>query len=127
MSDDTRVLYNADCPVCNFEISHYATYSDAQALPIRFEDLNRAEIAEWGLNRDEAAQRLYVLKDGQLTSGIPAFIVLWQEMPRYRWLARIVSLPGIHWLASKTYDHVLAPLIYRLHLRRQAAATSTES
>lgn len=98
-----------------------------RALPIRFEDLNRAEIAEWGLNRDEAAQRLYVLKDGQLTSGIPAFIVLWQEMPRYRWLARIVSLPGIHWLASKTYDHVLAPLIYRLHLRRQAAATSTES
>ena len=127
MSDDTRVLYNADCPVCNFEISHYAKYSDDRALPIRFEDLNRAEMADWGMDRDAAARRLYVLKDGQMYGGIPAFIVLWQDMPRYRWLARIVALPGVHWLASKTYDHVLAPLIYRWHLRRQRAATSTTS
>ncbi|WP_189370945.1 thiol-disulfide oxidoreductase DCC family protein [Tateyamaria omphalii] len=127
MTDDTRVLYNADCPVCSFEIDHYAKYSGDRALPIRFEDLNCIDMSDWGLSRDEAARRLYVLRNGELTSGVPAFIVLWQDMPRYRWLARIVSLPGIHWLASKAYDHVLAPLIYRWHLRRLAAATSTES
>ncbi|MEM8653445.1 MAG: DUF393 domain-containing protein [Pseudomonadota bacterium] len=127
MSDDTRVLYNADCPVCSFEINHYAKYSGDRALPIRFEDLNRAEMADWGMERDAAARRLYVLKDGQMYSGIPAFIVLWQDMPRYRWLARFVSLPGVHWVACKVYDHVLAPLIYRWHLRRQRAATSTLS
>ncbi|MEL6467581.1 MAG: DUF393 domain-containing protein [Pseudomonadota bacterium] len=127
MSNDTRVLYNADCPVCNFEISHYAKYSGDRALPIRFEDLNEAEMADWGMDRDAAAQRLYVLKDGQMYGGIPAFVVLWQDMPRYRWLARVVALPGVHWLASKTYDHVLAPVIYRWHLRRQRAATSSPS
>ncbi len=127
MTDDTRVLYNADCPVCSFEIDHYAKYSDARALPIRFEDLNCVDMTDWGLSRDEAARRLYVLRGGQIYSGIPAFIVLWQDMPRYRWLARLVSLPGIHWLAVKVYDHVLAPLIYRWHQRRQTAATSTES
>lgn len=126
MTDDTRVLYNADCPVCSFEINHYATYSDTRGLPIRFEDLNAVEMRDWGLSRYEAARRLYVLKDGQMYSGIPAFIVLWQDMPRYRWLARVVSVPGVHWVACKAYDHVLAPLIYRWHLRTQAAA-STQS
>ena len=126
MTDDTRVLYNADCPVCSFEINHYAAYSDRTGLPIRFEDLNAAEMEDWGLSRDAAARRLYVLKDGQMYSGIPAFIVLWRDMPRYRWLARLVSVPGVHWLASKAYDHVLAPLIYRWHLRR-LRATSTVS
>lgn len=124
MSDETRVLYNADCPVCSFEIDHYAAYSARRDLPIRFEDLNRDELADWGLTRDAAARRLYVLKGDQIYSGIPAFIVLWQDMPRYRWLARLVSLPGVNWVANATYDHVLAPLIYRWHLRR-VGATST--
>ncbi|MEO0400903.1 MAG: DUF393 domain-containing protein [Pseudomonadota bacterium] len=124
MTDDTRVLYNADCPVCSFEINHYAAYSERSGLPIRFEDLNTSALTDWGLTPDQAARRLYVLKDQQMYSGIPAFIVLWQDMPRYRWLARVVSAPGVHWLACRAYDHVLAPLIYRWHLFRQARATS---
>ncbi len=117
-SDHTRVLYNADCPVCSFEIDHYAKYAKGRALPIRFEDLNREDLQDWGLSRDDAAKRLYVAKDGKMYAGIPAFIVLWQDMPRYRWLARLVSLPGLHWIAVRAYDHILAPLIYRWHLRR---------
>lgn len=116
---ETRVLYNADCPVCSFEINHYAAYARRQALPLGFEDLNTDDLADWGLTRDQAAQRLYVLKDGTLYSGIPAFLLLWQDMPRYRWLARLVGLPGIRQIACFVYDRMLAPLIYRWHLRRQ--------
>ncbi|MEL7167093.1 MAG: DUF393 domain-containing protein [Pseudomonadota bacterium] len=127
MTDETKVLYNAECPVCNFEISHYAKYSEKNGLPIRFDDLNTDAREAWGLDHDTAARRLYVAKDGELISGIPAFIVLWREMPRYHWLARVVNLPGVHWVASKAYDHVLAPLIYRWHLRRKARAVFSES
>ncbi|MEO0766279.1 MAG: DUF393 domain-containing protein [Pseudomonadota bacterium] len=126
MTENTRVLYNADCPVCSFEINHYAAYSVRNGLPIRFEDLNRDALDAWGLTPDEAARRLYVMKDGQMFSGIPAFIVLWQDMPRYRWLARLIALPGLNRLACVTYDYVLAPLIYRWHLRR-IGATSSQS
>lgn len=126
MTENTRVLYNADCPVCSFEINHYAAYSERNGLPIRFEDLNRDALDAWGLTPDEAARRLYVMKDGQMFSGIPAFKVLWQDMPRYRWLARLIALPGLNRLACMTYDYVLAPLIYRWHLRR-VGATSSQS
>jgi len=115
---DTRVLYNANCPVCNFEIGHYARYAGNAGLPIRFDDLNTEARTQWGLDADTAARRLYVLHDGALTSGIPAFLVLWAQMPRYRFLGRIVGLPGIRQIAILTYDHVLAPVIYRWHLRR---------
>lgn len=115
----TTVLYNAACPVCSYEIDHYAAYSAKADLPIGFDDLNEADaLARWGLDADTAARRLHVLKDGQLLSGIPAFIALWREMPRYNWLARVVSLPGIYRLACWSYDLALAPLIYRWHLRR---------
>lgn len=117
-SPKTSVLYNAACPVCNFEIKHYAQYAGANHLPIRFDDLNSNARQQWGLDADTAAKRLYVLHEGMLTSGIPAFLVLWAQMPRYRWLARLVGMPGVRQLASSTYDHVLAPAIYHWHLRR---------
>lgn len=117
-SPKTSVLFNANCPVCNFEIGHYARYASAQALPIRFDDLNSDALAAWGLDADTAARRLYVLHEGVLTSGIPAFLVLWAQMPRYRWLGRLVGLPGVRQAAVLLYDHVLAPVIYRWHLHR---------
>lgn len=120
----TSVLYNANCPVCNLEIGHYARYAAQQGLPIRFDDLNTDARGPWGIDADTAARRLYVLHDGALTSGIPAFLVLWAQMPRYRLLGRIVGLPGVRQIASAAYDHVLAPVIYRWHLRRLRRQTA---
>ena len=123
-SPKTSVLFNANCPVCNFEIQHYAQYAVANDLPIRFDDLNSGARDQWGFDADTAARRLYVLHEGRLTSGIAAFLVLWAQMPRYRWLARVVGLPGIRQVASAAYDHVLAPVIYRWHLRRLRRQTT---
>ena len=120
----TSVLYNANCPVCNFEIRHYAQYAGDNNLPIRFDDLNLDARFRWGLDADTAARRLYVLHEGALTSGIPAFLMLWAQMPKYWWLARVVGLPGVRQTASAMYDHVLAPVIYRWHLRRLRKKTA---
>jgi predicted DCC family thiol-disulfide oxidoreductase YuxK len=123
-SPETSVLFNATCPVCNFEIQHYARYAIANDLPIRFDDLNSDARGKWGLDADTAARRLYVLHEGRLTSGIPAFLVLWAQMPRYRRLARVVGLPGIRQIACAVYDFVLAPAIYRWHLHRLRRQTT---
>ena len=118
-TDQTCVLYNDQCPVCSFEIGHYRAYSEDKGLPLRFDDLNSDALAQWGLTRDEAARRLYVLKNGELLGGIDGFLVLWAEMPRYRWLGRLVALPGIRQVAVFLYDWVLAPAIYGWDRRRQ--------
>ena len=116
----TRILYNAECPVCRREIDHYREYSAARSLPLSFQDLNTSDLAPWGLTEDDAARRLHVLHEGRLASGIPAFLILWQQMPRYRWLARVVALAGIRHLATALYDRALAPAIHRWHRARKA-------
>lgn len=120
----TDVLFNAECPVCNFEISHYAAYAGQNALKIRFDDLNSCDLQRWDLTADQAARRLYVAHNGQLLSGIPAFRVLWAQMPKYRWLARVTGWPVVLPLSVWAYDKVLAPVIYNWHIRRLARTNS---
>lgn len=119
MSEKTEVLYNASCPICSREVDHYARLSEQQALPIRYDDCtDPAKLRDWGITAEDAAKRFHVRKDGQTYAGIPAFIILWRDIPQTRWLARFFSLPGINWLARKGYDHIAAPALYRLHRRR---------
>ncbi len=121
MTDDTRVLFNESCPVCRFEMHSYRRRATQSDLPIRFEDITQAEA--WGLTQDQAARRLYVIHRGALLSGLPAMQALWSELPGWRWLARLTSLPGLRAVTAFAYDRVAAPLLYRSHLRRQRAQT----
>ena len=109
---DLVVLYNGDCPICAREIAVYRRAAQAEALPVTFEDLNTTDLAAWGVSRDAARRRLHVRDAERLRAGVPAFLALWRAIPRYRWLARLVSLPGLHPLARITYNAILAPLLY---------------
>ena len=125
MTDDVEVLYNADCPVCRFEINRYQDQSRRHACAITFDDLNDDQaLSRWGLSEDAAARRLYLRQGERLLSGVPAFIALWRSLPGYGWLARLVSLPGIYHLGCWAYDRVVAPVIYKRHLRRREKSRS---
>jgi predicted DCC family thiol-disulfide oxidoreductase YuxK len=116
------VIYNASCPICSREVAGYRRYAEARALPLRFQDMAATDLAALGLTPELAARRLHVVQDGELLAGLPAFVALWSEMPRFRWLARLVSLPVLRPIASIAYERVLAPLLYAMHRRRVARA-----
>lgn len=127
MSNQTHVIYNGSCPLCSAEIDHYRRYAEGRALPIRFSDLTDADLSAHGLSPDDAARRLHVIRDGVLLSGVPAFAALWAEMPRYRWLSRVVLWPGVRPLACALYDRVLAPALYARHRRRMGMAARSKA
>lgn len=112
-----EILYNETCPVCAAEIDHYRAHAEARTIPLAF--LPLSEAARFGLSEEQAARRLHVMKGGRLLSGVPAFIALWEEMPRWRPLARIVGSPGVRHAAGFVYDRILAPALYAAHLRRR--------
>jgi uncharacterized protein (TIGR01777 family) len=121
----TEMYYNSDCPVCNAEMSHYAKLcADSQASLKFIAASERPDaFAACGLRLDHLEKRVY-LKDsaGRILSGLPALIQLWARMPRYRWLARVMSLPILGVMAAGFYDHAIAPsLAYwaRARLARQ--------
>jgi len=115
-----RVIYNDTCPICAREVGHYMRSAEAAGAPIRFDGLDGADLAAHGLDRDRAARRFHLVREGQLLSGVDAFVALWTELPRWRWLARIVALPGIRQIAGVAYDRAAAPALYALHRRREA-------
>ena len=86
---------------------------------MHFDDLNQIDPTLYGVTRMDAAKRLHVLHDGSVLSGVPAFVVIWQQLPRYQLLAKIVRLPIVYFLSNLVYDFVLAPILYNAHLRRQ--------
>lgn len=116
----TKVIYNSECPICSREVSAYRRYAEARALPLDFAALQNEDLAALGLTPEDAARRLHVVQDGRLLAGLPAFVALWQEMPRTRWLARIVSLPIVRPLVGAVYEALLAPALYAMHRRRVA-------
>lgn len=124
MVASTIVIYNANCPICAREIASYRRYCEARALPVAFQDLNRTDLAALGLTPTDAARRLHVVENGTLLAGTPAFIALWQAMPRFRPIARIVALPGLRQIATLVYEGLAAPALYALHRRRVRRAAT---
>lgn len=108
----TEMYYNGECPVCNAEMSHYARLCADSLKTLRFIDsMQRPDaLAECGLRTDHLERRVY-LKDskGRIVSGLPALIELWLRMPRYRWLAKLTSVPVLKPMSIGLYDHVIAP------------------
>jgi predicted DCC family thiol-disulfide oxidoreductase YuxK len=112
---DTTVIYNGACPVCSREIGVYRARAEG---PVAFVDLNETDLACFGLTPDAAARRLHVVEDGRLLVGVDAFRALWQATPGFRWLATVTGWPGVRQVAGMVYDRVLAPALYRRHVRR---------
>ena len=111
------VLYNADCPVCRFEISHYRRAAGPGGM--RFDPLDAAP-GGWGLDRDAAARRLHARRgDGTVVSGFPAFLAIWRGLPGWRHVARVAALPGLRHAVGILYDRVGAPVLYAMHRRRE--------
>ena len=114
----TRVLFNEDCPVCNAEICHYRNYAAKKGIELYFDKLGETDLSLYGVSKDQGAKRLHVISDGQVIHGLPAFQKLWKEMPRYKILAILTNFPIVREIAALIYDKILAPLLYKSHLKR---------
>ena len=95
-------------------------YAESNDIELYFDQLGKADLSVYGVNKDQAAKRLHVISDGKILHGLPAFRAIWTRMPRYKLLAIVTNIPVIREIATFTYDKILAPILYKSHLRRQA-------
>jgi len=89
--DRPVVFYDGGCPLCRREIEHYRRRDRAGALS--WVDITRdgAALRAQGLSLDQAMARLHVLDaEGQWQTGAWGFAAIWERLPGYRWLARLL-------------------------------------
>ena len=121
-----NVFYNGACPVCRVEISHYMKLAEQHRIKnLTFTDLAQHPdaLARYSLRADQAKRRLYAETAGEaLLSGIDSFIAIWERLPWYRGLAKVVQLPGVRHVAAVVYDCLAVPLLAWINRRREAKA-----
>ena len=124
MTPALTVFYNGACPICAREIHHYQKIATTRQLPLAFEDISGDE-GYCPLNQQDMLMRLHVKdSNGAFYKGVDAFIRLWRELPYYTILSRIAALPLLKPGLIALYDRILAPWLFKSHLRRQARASN---
>lgn len=93
MNVDNRptMYYDGGCPLCRREVAHYRRIDREDR--VRWLDIAQdpSELRALGIPLHEAMARLHVRdRSGQLVSGAWAFAAVWDELPYYRWLSRLV-------------------------------------
>jgi predicted DCC family thiol-disulfide oxidoreductase YuxK len=86
------LYFDGDCPVCSREVAMYRRQPGADG--VCWIDVARCEGADLGpgLTREAAMARLHLRRpDGRLVSGAEAFAALWQALPSWSWLGRLLG------------------------------------
>lgn len=116
------IYFDGACPLCSLEIAHYKRQSGAENLC--FLDISHEGVeAGDGLTREAALARFHVrAADGSLLSGAAAFVSIWQDLPKWRWAARLARLPGVLPVLELGYRAFLPlrPALAALVRRRRA-------
>ena len=112
------VLFDGGCPLCSREIDHYRKLTSL--TPIQWFDITRDEavLQQFGVKREDALAEFHVLDaQGQVHKGADGFVVLWQALPYYRWLAGISKNLHLLPLMRKLYT-----CFARWHYRKRCQA-----
>jgi len=105
-----KVYYNESCNICRAEINHYKKQNIEE---IDWVDITNNITAEKETLKDDKTllRRLHVKKDGKIFSGAEAFLLVWKNIPKYKFLYSILRLPIIFQIFSLTYE-VVAFFLY---------------
>jgi predicted DCC family thiol-disulfide oxidoreductase YuxK len=102
----TTMFFDGGCPLCSREVAHYRRLDrGSRILWVDITD-HPETLSEYGIAYGTAMERLHALdEDGQVVSGVPAFVAVWRQLPGYRHLARVVEglgvVPVLDWLYTR--------------------------
>ena len=103
------VFYDGGCPLCRREIDHYRRIDRTGSLHWVDAVTESGTLDRHGLSLQQAMAELHVLdQNGHWQRGVDAFLVIWQQLPAYRWLAKLVTTLGLPRPLGFFYRHFAA-------------------
>ena len=103
--------FNESCKICRTDINHYKKMNQS----IKWVDVinNKKAINETQLSSKQLIRRLHIIENNRIYSGINAFLIIWREIPRYRLIAKLISLPIIYHICWLVYELLAIILFYK--------------
>jgi predicted DCC family thiol-disulfide oxidoreductase YuxK len=105
MTNQVTMFYDGGCPLCRREVEHNRRLDRDRR--VRWIDISvqRESPQPFCLTESTEMARLHVLDgEGQMKTGVAAFVPLWNELPYYRWLALFVQHLGLVPLLERLYE-----------------------
>ncbi len=100
-----KVFFNNSCNICRMEIDHYKKNSDENLEWVDITNNHQAEELT-SKSKEELLRRLHVIENGEVIGGAKAFIIIWTKIPKYNFLAKILSFKPLFILFHYTYEFV---------------------
>ena len=100
-----KVFFNNSCSICRLEINHYKKISDSNLEWIDITN-NQQAVDLTSKSKEELLRRLHVIDNGQVIGGAKAFIIIWSKIPKYNFLAKILSFKPLFILFHYAYEFV---------------------
>ena len=105
-----KVYYNESCNICRAEINLYKKQKNKE---IEWVDITHNKQAELATQKNDKAllRRLHVKEGDKIISGAKAFLMVWNKLPKYRFLYFVFRLPIIFNIFSFAYE-IIAFFLY---------------
>ena len=100
-----KVFFNNSCNICKLEIDHYKKNSDESLEWVDITN-NQQAVDLTSKSKEELLRRLHVIDNGQVIGGAKAFIIIWSKIPKYNFLAKILSFNPLFILFHYAYEFV---------------------
>ena len=100
-----KVFFNNSCNICKLEIDHYKKNSDENLEWVDITN-NQQAVDLTSKSKEELLRRLHVIDNGQVIGGAKAFIIIWSKIPKYNFLAKILSFKPLFFLFHYAYEFV---------------------
>ena len=108
--EQMKVFFNNSCKICKAEID---LYKKEKIKEINWIDISNNSTAKLETNKNdkELIRRLHVINEGTVYSGAEAFLLVWNKIPKYKFLYKFFKLPIIFQIFSVTYE-IIAFFLY---------------
>ena len=98
-----KVFFNNSCSICRAEINHYKKHSDNN---VQWIDVTNNEDAQKVTSKSykELLRRMHVIQDGRVIDGAESFLIIWKNLPKYKFLYKIFKIQPLFFLLKIFYE-----------------------
>lgn len=99
-----NVFYDDRCPLCRKEIEYYKKQTPDRVIEWLGISQNMDTLAKYDIAYIDSLKILHAINEKEeMIFGVDAFILIWEQMKGWRWLAKFVGLPIVYQITKGIY------------------------